>query len=424
MKKWIYSISLILLGVLSCTPDRYDILPLGFKQEQIRLLKVRTNSHILYADGISELKLEAEAYDVIERELRRMKIEEGDTLTETYTQTDTVLLAASRIPAGTIRFVREDGTEITDGIYRTTEIGSGMFKVYAQAGEVKSDLFEIEVRAPFPVREKAVFPVIFHVIESYGIATPEITTAILQSRLDRLNSIFGRKLYFSANGGNPNLEFRLAKYDQSGKLLEEEGIHRVESYESGEYLLEEMQDNAWDPSRYLNVWICCYVPGWGKREGLSLPATVLSSVGDRILSGLTVRERVDDAVSVDRSDPWNIGIVINAAYDDYTETYTWRFYQYNWEANFGTYFGLLSTNTTYQQDDYCSDTYAYSNSAMTDGSYRKKSDAGYRFDSENIMDDPSMSTTISGEQVQRIRWVLDNCPSRWAYKSDFALTGE
>ena len=257
MKKWIYSISLILLGVLSCTPDRYDILPLGFKQEQIRLLKVRTNSHILYADGISELKLEAEAYDVIERELRRMKIEEGDTLTETYTQTDTVLLAASRIPAGTIRFVREDGTEITDGIYRTTEIGSGMFKVYAQAGEVKSDLFEIEIRAPFPVREKAVFPVIFHVIESYGIATPEITTAILQSRLDRLNSIFGRKLYFSANGGNPNLEFRLAKYDQSGKLLEEEGIHRVESYESGEYLLEEMQDNAWDPSRYLNVWICC-----------------------------------------------------------------------------------------------------------------------------------------------------------------------
>ena len=424
MKKIIYQISLGLLFLTGCTPDRFEIQTFDFDADDIKVLKIRTNSHILYADGLSELKLEAEAYTIVNQELKQMKVEGTDTTTKVYTQIDTVLLPASRIPEGTIRFVKEDGTEVPEGKYKTTTIGTGKFKVHAKLGGLISEPYEIEVRTPYTVPEKVVFPVIFHIIESYEYETPKITSEILQDRLDRLNDIFGRQIFFSANGGNPNLEFRLAKYNEAGKLLNEAGIDRVKSYSAGEYLWSELGSYTWDPARYLNVWICNYSLGWGESERNSLPVTVLNAVGDQTLPGLNFTEKVDDASQVSKSNPYQVGIVIRAEYDDYNDAYIWQFYNYNWEKNFGTYFGLLQTNTTYQADDYCSDTYGYSNTTMTSGTYRKRSPEDYRFDSENIMDDPSQKTTISGEQAQRIRWVLENCPSRWAYKSDFALTGK
>ena len=45
------------------------------------------------------------------------------------------------------------------------------------------------------------------------------------------------------------------------------------------------------------------------------------------------------------------------------------------------------------------------------------------FTSFNVMDMYSYKNSLSVDQVKRLRMVLQQCPSRWAYKSDWAFTG-
>ena len=54
----------------------------------------------------------------------------------------------------------------------------------------------------------------------------------------------------------------------------------------------------------------------------------------------------------------------------------------------------------------------------------KISSDGLLFYAVNIMDDGSYKNTISMDQVKRIRTITDNCPHRWAWKSDWAFTGK
>lgn len=46
------------------------------------------------------------------------------------------------------------------------------------------------------------------------------------------------------------------------------------------------------------------------------------------------------------------------------------------------------------------------------------------FTSFNVMDMYSYKNSLSVDQVKRLRMVLKQCPSRWAYKSDWAFTGK
>ena len=46
------------------------------------------------------------------------------------------------------------------------------------------------------------------------------------------------------------------------------------------------------------------------------------------------------------------------------------------------------------------------------------------FTSFNVLDMYSYKNSLSIDQVKRVRMVLKQCPSRWAYKSNWAFTGE
>ena len=49
----------------------------------------------------------------------------------------------------------------------------------------------------------------------------------------------------------------------------------------------------------------------------------------------------------------------------------------------------------------------------------------YFFLSENIMDDPSgVHRSVSLQQALRMHWVLQHCPERAMWKSDYAFTGK
>lgn len=95
----------------------------------------------------------------------------------------------------------------------------------------------------------------------------------------------------------------------------------------------------------------------------------------------------------------------------------------------GYYFGLLPTwgiSDDGIPDDYCSDTHAYYGDENTGYNISvNKTVDDYYFLSENIMDDPTgVHRSITLQQAQRIHWVLNNCPERSAWKSDFAFTGK
>ena len=82
--------------------------------------------------------------------------------------------------------------------------------------------------------------------------------------------------------------------------------------------------------------------------------------------------------------------------------------------------------------DYCPDTYFYSkwnqliykNNDLSECSYDLDVDPIEYFTSFNVMDRYSRKNSLSVDQVKRIRSVIKACPSRWAYKSTRAFTGE
>ena len=97
---------------------------------------------------------------------------------------------------------------------------------------------------------------------------------------------------------------------------------------------------------------------------------------------------------------------------------------------FGYYLGLLPTwkERGGIPEDYCTDTQKYFGN---DAEGYKKNTTAYKlvkdcfFLAENIMDDPlGTHRSISLQQSQRIRWILNNCPERSAWKSNFAFTGK
>ena len=96
--------------------------------------------------------------------------------------------------------------------------------------------------------------------------------------------------------------------------------------------------------------------------------------------------------------------------------------------NSDIYWQVIETGDT----DYCPDTYFYSkwnqliykNNDLSECSYDLDVDPIEYFTSFNVMDRYSRKNSLSVDQVKRIRSVIKACPSRWAYKSTWAFTGE
>lgn len=105
---------------------------------------------------------------------------------------------------------------------------------------------------------KRIFPVVFHVLNVGG--SENITEAQILDGLTNLNEDF-QKLNadtvevvspFDTIIGNPNFEFRLATIDPDGHPTN--GIDRIYTPLTN-YADENSKINAWDPTRYINIWI-------------------------------------------------------------------------------------------------------------------------------------------------------------------------
>ncbi len=396
--------------LFSCTPDKYEIFDFEANPAQVDSMDLVPNSHILYADGVSELNIQILAYNV-NQVWRKEKITlpDGSLGSKDSLHTDVYKVQLSRL-TNEVEFYKEDGTRLPENARISTTTVED-FKVYAKIGDKQSELFQIDVREPFPEKEKKVIPVIFHVLQSEGIE-PGInggiryTSALLKQQLDEANIVFSQRGPNISNSANPNIEFKMAMYAPDGTKLEEEGINRQSTPLAGGAMKPFLVEHTWDPKKYMNIYICTYPPS------NKMPHTLLN--GMDTLAGLSIETLVTAEDPLDLSVPENSGIIIGA----YNWGY-WYFTRFNWKTSFPKYLGLFSSRGM----DYCDDTYEQSRTDYSTIEGWVRNTLGFLFFPTNVMGHRGSRSVFTGEQVERMHWVLENCPTHWAWKSDFAFTG-
>ena len=410
-KYFIYPL-LMFSGLCACTPDEDELV--DFSDFQIAKVELGADHRQLIADGISTLTLNPMLY-------QPYKIQTDDGR-------DTIVygkIPVDRLAEGTVQYFLEDGTPLKEGKYRTTDLSKSEQGFYVTANGLKSDVFIVSIREPFAedAYETITYPVVFHLIQDKTKVElgQGVGADIVNYAFNTIYNCFARTAAFSPNGADTKIRFRLAEYDPNGRKMEEKGINRYSLSTSDLNNLnpEKIKNNpkiCWDYKRYLNIWI---VENMG--NSVSTPHYILNTADLNQIQGVSFEQLSLEEIEKQEYSLTDIGLIYGAR--------DFAIEDVGYPTQMGKFFGLLDTEN--QKEDYCEDTFAYNtykepwNTALEGSNSRLKiSTDGLIFYSVNIMDASSYKNTISMDQVKRIRTITDNCPHRWAWKSDWAFTGK
>ena len=410
-KYFIYPL-LMFSGLCACTPDEDELV--DFSDFQIAKVELGADHRQLIADGISTLTLNPMLY-------QPYKIQTDDGR-------DTIVygkIPVDRLAEGTVQYFLEDGTPLKEGKYRTTDLSKSEQGFYVTANGLKSDVFKVSIREPFAedAYETITYPVVFHLIQDKTKVElgQGVGADIVNYAFNTIYNCFARTAAFSPNGADTKIRFRLAEYDPNGRKMEEKGINRYSLSTSDLNNLnpEKIKNNpkiCWDYKRYLNIWI---VENMG--NSVSTPHYILNTADLNQIQGVSFEQLSLEEIEKQEYSLTDIGLIYGAR--------DFAIEDVGYPTQMGKFFGLLDTEN--QKEDYCEDTFAYNtykepwNTALEGSNSRLKiSTDGLIFYSVNIMDASSYKNTISMDQVKRIRTITDNCPDRWAWKSDWAFTGK
>ena len=410
-KYFIYPL-LMFSGLCACTPDEDELV--DFSDFQIAKVELGADHRQLIADGISTLTLNPMLY-------QPYKIQTDDGR-------DTIVygkIPVDRLAEGTVQYFLEDGTPLNEGKYRTTDLSKSEQGFYVTANGLKSDVFKVSIREPFAedAYETITYPVVFHLIQDKTKVElgQGVGADIVNYAFNTIYNCFARTAAFSPNGADTKIRFRLAEYDPNGRKMEEKGINRYSLSTSDLNNLnpEKIKNNpkiCWDYKRYLNIWI---VENMG--NSVSTPHYILNTADLNQIQGVSFEQLSLEEIEKQEYSLTDIGLIYGAR--------DFAIEDVGYPTQMGKFFGLLDTEN--QKEDYCEDTFAYNtykepwNTALEGSNSRLKiSTDGLIFYSVNIMDASSYKNTISMDQVKRIRTITDNCPHRWAWKSDWAFTGK
>lgn len=125
-------------------------------------------------------------------------------------------------------------------------------------GADKATLKKMEQLSPSKSTDIRIIPVVFHVVHQYGFEN--ISDAQILNQMEILNKDFQRLNIdtvsidppFDTIIGNTGFEFRLAHLDPYGNPTT--GIDRIASPLTNNAGLDS-RINAWDPTRYVNIWV-------------------------------------------------------------------------------------------------------------------------------------------------------------------------
>lgn len=440
MKIYIYI--LVCLFIFSCTPDKYDFLDNEIDTNSIKIIKLTSDSHIMVGDNKSEMNFRILAYGINKISEKYTETIEGVTSYKEKLVLDTFLIPNDKYDNSKIHIMYKDNV-LKGHNFKTNELGRHSF--YAQIGSIKSKTINIEVyEKPKTNYSEIVIPVIFHVINqpSYSVPKMQITSKDLQKKIDVLNTIYNKKQTKNPNAGNAHITFKLALYSPNGNRLENPGINEYlfNSKKTPDEILEYTKEHlVWDCNKYFNIWLGDLSDGntmyFGSEiKTLQVKAPNIILKGETKIGGLE-SEEVESFDNSDIKKLSDVGIVFDKKV--FLKPNANSSAQYSFAYNIGRYLGLLNMELSDKKDwstqtitnnlvdgdtDYCKDTPVYDNSDFS--IYKTNINTKTIFTTFNIMALYSKKNSISIDQAKRIRDVLKKCPSRWAYKSDWALTGK
>ena len=414
-------ISVFTLLLFACGQDEFEsyLIPKG--TDDIIEVSLHPNSPVLMADGKAELTFRIRAYTEVDGWQAVAYTVDGATLVRDSLFTDTVALNTDRIPADRIRITAANGDTVNGLTYSTTA-AAGEVTFTCQIGNITSAPCRVQLIKPeLPSFTPRTIPVVFHLMytsNSKSIAEG-VDEQFVTEVLDRLNRVFAGTYAPAPSYLDTKMTFEPLEMDDKGMQLEEKGIHRVDvsSVKNDtikKYIMGVNSVVLWKPEEILNIWV--YEISSGKADSKG-PKYVLDNGTE--IPGLTLSV-LSDPSAAKISDPTDVGIVmpISTLFSSKRgASLATRF-----EYLFGKFFGLLDTQETGEgkyngtDTDYCSDTYVprYGMIGVTKRTavVKGSTEEPVYYNSYNIMESASASTTISYEQALRIRKVMENCPLR------------
>lgn len=426
MKRILYILTAILtVYCTACTPDRYEFREMGtVDMNQIREIRLRASHYQLLADGranieFNPLLINEEGEEVPDDRVDHTQINyytsSGETIPRLYATSDVSLIGQEISVTARIK-----GRELSSNTVSFTVADPTTAEAYT----------EITV------------PIVFHLIESDDDITEyggDIPAERIQLILDKINYTFSGTVSKNAMGVDTKIRFKAALYDPYGNRLTEPGINRIYVDEVSDAAKDQYQTfimnqkALWPYDRYLNVWLISdraneYTKFYNTISRTCIPHYLLPGTETAdVPAGLTLTAQPENWTPT----PHETGILYKLQ-SIHTMVRSFGATNENELVNcFGLYLGLLPTWTasaTSLPEDYCTDTHNYY--GADPNGYKKNESAwklvgDYYFLAENIMDDPvGVHRSISLQQAERARWILEHCPERSAWKSDFAFTGK
>jgi len=437
MKRICYTVATGILFLYACKPTETELFENKIQNDEVKLIRLSADHNLLLPDAPAQMEFRCAAYGI--KDVKKLvKTVAGSVVTYTEEiKQDTFLIPKDRIAPDFIKVYHEGGVLVKDNVYQTTDQQLRTITFYAQAGNLKSEPLKVTIR-PLQDTEsmpEIVFPVMFHLMVPPPSNKPaySITSAQLQEKLDRLNVIFNRQRTTNPNGGNAKIVFKLAEFDRAGKRLKAKGqetINVAAGLTDVQYKQLINTTKIWDPNKYLNIYVAKFADNWTSSGALSYiaeaPKVILSSAAT--IPGLTTTP-VAAYSETDVKDFSEAAILLN--YGEFFNPALWVSNNpLELATVIGYFFGLKTNKASFNDSnvvngdtDYCADTYMYQENTPNFSIYKTAYKSDDKFTSFNIMTDYSRKNSVTVDQVKRIRKVLESCPSRWSYKSNWAFTG-
>lgn len=422
MKKTIYMLAM-LLAFQGCKKETFNYALYEADAARIDSVYFSTGSPTLIADGKASLQFVLETY-------RKVQIESAQgKLKDTMMFVDYLTLPANEIK------VYADGQPLSEMEYRTKELNKPSVQFYAQVGNTKSKIKQVQIRQPKEAFVKRYVDVIFHVLELNPtdpafdpLTNQEITPAHLTQAIAYANEVFANVYGKDPNGGCANVEFRLTKKNAAGATLAQPGYNKI-TYDATWKTSPTAQFTAtnfttkinattayqWDKTKFLNVYI--YPISANNTLGNNRAAYQIVPAGQTPLGGIT--NIVNAEAEVPTNDFFNTyGLGIHR-----TVFFPGTGKRIEIAAYLGLYYGLYPTHSSVLPiTDHVYDTRKYESGsaqiANTGKALLKTGIDGEKFLANNPMDDvrnASLRNSFTQGQVERMRLVMERSPVRKAW---------
>lgn len=444
----------------ACEKEESVILDLNILPDEISRIELRGDHKTLVPNGVNEMGFHTFVYgkrkvmsygrDADTKEFYGEEIEEE------------FLIPADQLPAGYIKVYDRNGKVLEGNSYSTTTDAPGtVLQFYAKGGNLESNRLDITIRElPDESYEEIVVPVVFHILVPPATAAPsyDVSVEYLEEQLQRVTDAFNRKITTDPNAGNAKVVFKLATYDQSGLRMQEPGKN-IENITAADftamgtsstkttqylaYILAKSKRIIWDPNKYMNIWVAKFststsTTGTTTSYRMLAPTVMHSDYELSSIPGVTMKHK-DSFTLSDVKDCLEVGFMLNLNALLSPTTVQGK-NEFSLATPVAEYFGILQTRCDkYNKlnpdgdSDYCPDTYSFDygyyptvfKGNNLDGQPENDPTRPMEyFTSFNVLDMYSYKNSLSVDQVKRLRMVLKQCPSRWAYKSNWAFTGE